>query len=196
MFLLVDSLARFVQITKDNADATTFGEDCFIKFYMSECPACRTYNVTYYQMDDEEQTYYDVNCDSTPEICQRFQVKQVPDTVFVHDGKVMTRIQHIPSKDQLKTFISECTTPLFNKRYESMEEIQEVMKSENYYFVLQGKEPLEAPFIPFRTSIRAAFLHDETMAEPRLLCVRVPDLRIYYQKELSNAFALKRFIDN
>ena len=75
MLLLVDSLARFVQITKDNVNTTTFDEDCFIKFYMSECPACRTYNVTYYQMDGDEQTYYDVNCDVTPEVCQRFQVK-------------------------------------------------------------------------------------------------------------------------
>lgn len=85
----------------------------------------------------------------------------MPDTVFVHEGKVMTRIQHIPSKDQLKTFVSTCTTPLFKHRYESMQEVQEAMKGENYYFVLQGKEPLEAPFIPFRTSIAAAFLHDE-----------------------------------
>lgn len=70
------------------------------------------------------------------------------------------------------------------------------MKGENYYFVLQAKEPLEAPFIPFRTSIRAAFLHDENATEPKLLCVRVPDLRIQYQKELSNSFALRRFIEN
>ena len=195
MFLLVHSLARFVQVTKENANSTAFDEDCFVKFYMNQCPACRTYNVTYYQMDDEH-TYYDVNCDDTPEVCQRFQVKQVPDTIFVHEGKVMTRLQHIPSKDQLRTFISQCTTPLFKQSYDNMEDVQEAMKGENYYFVLKGKEPLEAPFIPFRTQIAAAFLRDDSATEPQFFCVRKPDLRIQYQKELSNAFALRRFIEN
>jgi thioredoxin 1 len=78
---------------------------CVLKFGASWCGPCRTLNPVMDEIAAENgdvQTY-SIDCDTEKELTAKFQVRNIPVTVFIKDGNVIDRLIGVNPKEVIQS---------------------------------------------------------------------------------------------
>ncbi|CAL5976030.1 Protein_disulfide isomerase PDI2 [Hexamita inflata] len=184
---------NIIKLDQDNKGEINSTYNSFIKFYIKECPACKTFNVSFYQLEslDVNATFFDVNCDTYPDVCQQFGVRQVPSLIQSIMGKPAGRLEYFASKDQIQKFVTLASANMISER-NTFASIADARATSENQFIITAPSPdlVEAYLAYYRTTINISFVQSENIS---LFCQKKQVLIPFTQK-ISNPLQLRTFI--
>jgi len=76
-----------------------------LKFSASWCLPCRALSTTLKEMEDFNQTVYEIDVDLEPELANAYRIMSIPTLVMIQNGIVVNRTSGNLSRTQIANFI-------------------------------------------------------------------------------------------
>ena len=97
------------ELTTDNFQSSVAKGNAVIDFWAPWCGPCRMMAPHFEEAAKSHKTvlFAKVNVDENPEVAQQFNVRGIPTTVFLKDGKEINRIVGAVGKAQIEAKVKE-----------------------------------------------------------------------------------------
>jgi len=95
-------MAKYVELTNDNFDATVAEGVTMVDFWAPWCGPCRMIAPIIEELAEDfdgKATIAKVNTDEQQEIAVRFGIRSIPTIIFLKDGEVVDQMVGAASKD-------------------------------------------------------------------------------------------------
>jgi thioredoxin 1 len=100
----------FTYLTKENISRAESSKFAVIDFYAEWCHPCKKFSPIFNDTAKEmyhQYSFFKVNIDSERDLAKKFKVSSVPVTIYLKDGKEVTREVGYMSKDAFQSKIKK-----------------------------------------------------------------------------------------
>jgi len=103
------SLFAFEELNEENFEQKTSDKNAVVKFYATWCTNCKVQEKNLKQLDQDKLniSIYKVNIEDQMSLAQKYNIRTIPTTIYLKNGKLISTDLGINSVNELKNNIQQ-----------------------------------------------------------------------------------------